>query len=160
MRTGLSCTLSTKKASSKAVSQKLDRQLLEAYSQTRERPPQAEWIPHPHNAEHRWEAHGTHCCQNYRQRPQGQGDIPCNSGGSDQENAHGENVAAFAYDVYEGFQRKEQTVAVAIDLEDAYNRVQFKLLMDLLIQYGVSLTLIRWVAEALLERIVVMQLGN
>ena len=40
----------------------------------------------------------------------------------------------------EGFQRKEQAVAVAIDLKDAYNRVQFKLLMDLLIQYGVSLT--------------------
>ena len=42
-----------------------------------------------------------------------------------------ENAAAFAYDVYEGFQRKEQAVAVAIDLEDACNRVQFKLLMDL-----------------------------
>ena len=33
--------------------------------------------------------------------------------------------------MYEGFQRKEQAVAVAIDLEDAYYRVQFKLLMDL-----------------------------
>ena len=71
-----------------------------------------------------------------------------------------ENAAAFVYDVYEGFQRTEQTVAVAIDLEDAYKRVQFKLLMDLLIQYGVSLTLIRSVAETLLERTVVMQLGN
>ena len=29
---------------------------------------------------------------------------------------------------------KEQTLAVAIDLEDSYNRVQFKLLMDLLVQ--------------------------
>ena len=45
-------------------------------------------------------------------------------------------------------------MAVAIDLEDAYNRVQFKLLMDLLIQYGVSLTLTRWIAGALLERTV------
>ena len=71
-----------------------------------------------------------------------------------------ENVAAYAYDVYEGFQRKEQAVAVAIDLEDAYYRVQFKLLMDLLIQYGVNLTLIWWVAGALLERTVVTQLGN
>ena len=62
--------------------------------------------------------------------------------------------------MYGGFQRKEQTVVVAIDLEDAYNRVQFKLLMDLLIQYGVSLTLTRWAAGALLERMVVMQLGN
>ena len=49
---------------------------------------------------------------------------------------------------------------MAVDLEDAYNKVQFKLLMDLLIQYGVSLTLIRSVAETLLERTVVMQLGN
>ena len=40
-------------------------------------------------------------------------------------------AAAFAYDVYEGFQRKEQAVAVATDLEDACYRVQFKLLMDL-----------------------------
>ena len=54
----------------------------------------------------------------------------------------------------------EQTVAVAIDLEDAYNRVQFKLLMDLLTQYGVSLTQTRWVAGVLLERTMVMQLGN
>ena len=62
--------------------------------------------------------------------------------------------------VYEEFQRKEQPLAVAIDLEDAYNKVQFKLLMDLLVQYGVSLTLTRWIAGALLERTVVMQLGN
>ena len=40
----------------------------------------------------------------------------------------------FAYDVYEGFQRKEQSLAVPVDLEDAYNRVQFKLLMKLLVQ--------------------------
>ena len=53
---------------------------------------------------------------------------------SDQENAHGKNAAAFAYNMYEGFQGKEQTVAVAIDLEDVYKRVQFKLLMDLFIQ--------------------------
>ena len=71
-----------------------------------------------------------------------------------------ENAAAFAYDVYEGFQGKEQTVAVSIDLEGAYNRVQFKLLMDLFIQYGVSLTLTRCVAGALLGRTVVIQLGK
>ena len=56
--------------------------------------------------------------------------------------------------------RKEQTLAVAVDLEDAYNRVQFKLLMELLGQYGVSLTLIRWLAAALQERKVAMRLGN
>ena len=47
----------------------------------------------------------------------------------------GGGAAAFAYDVYDGFQRKEQTLAVAIDLQDAYNMVQFKLLMDLLVQF-------------------------
>ena len=73
------------------------------------------------------------------------------------------NAAAFAYDVYEGSQTKQQTVAVAVALEDAYNRVQFNLPMDLLLQYGVSLTLTRWIAGALLEIrncTVVMQLGN
>ena len=34
-----------------------------------------------------------------------------------------QHTATFAYDVYEGFQRKEQTLALAIDLKDAYNRV-------------------------------------
>ena len=47
-------------------------------------------------------------------------------------------------------------MAVAIDLEDAYNRVQFKLLMDLVMQYGASLTLTRRIAGALLERTVVV----
>ena len=45
----------------------------------------------------------------------------------------------FAYDVYEGFQKKKQTLAVAVDLEDAYNRMQFKLLMELLVLHGVVL---------------------
>ena len=55
---------------------------------------------------------------------------------------------------------KEQTLAVEVDLEDAYNRVQFKLLMELLRQYGVSLTLTRWLAAAPQERKVAMRLGN
>ena len=58
------------------------------------------------------------------------------------------------------FQRKEQTLALAVDLEDAYNRVQFKLLMEHLVQYGVSLTLTRWFAAALQQRKVAMRLGN
>ena len=49
---------------------------------------------------------------------------------------------------------------MAIDPEDAYNRVQFKVLIDLLEKYGVSLTLTRWIAGALLEKTEVMQLGN
>ena len=44
----------------------------------------------------------------------------------------GKNLARFAYYVWEGIWRKEQTLAVLVDVEDAYNRVQFKLLMELL----------------------------
>ena len=51
-------------------------------------------------------------------------------------------------------------VDVATDLEDACNRIRFKLLKDLLVQYGVNLTLNRWIAGALLERYVVVQLAN
>ena len=86
--------------------------------------------------------------------------LPPNQGGYRAGKSTWENAARFAYDVYEGFQRKEQTLAVAVDLEDAYNRVQFKLLMELLRQYGVSLTLTRWLAAALQERKVAMRLGN
>ena len=64
--------------------------------------------------------------------------LPLNQGGYRAGKSTWENAARFAYDVYEGFQRKEQTLAVAVDLEDAHNRVQFKLLMELLWQYGVS----------------------
>ena len=35
-----------------------------------------------------------------------------------------ENAARFAYDVYEGFHRKEQTLAVAVDLEDLQSAVR------------------------------------
>ena len=44
-------------------------------------------------------------------------------------------------------------------MEDAYSRVQFKQLIEILVQYGVSLTLTRWLAAAFWER-KVMRLGN
>ena len=49
---------------------------------------------------------------------------------------------------------------MAVDLDDAYNRMQFKLLMEIFVQYGVSLTLTRWPAAALQEKKVAMRLGN
>ena len=49
---------------------------------------------------------------------------------------------------------------MTVYLEDAYTRMQFKLLRELLVQYGVSLTLTRWFAAALQERKVAMRLGN
>ncbi|NQZ78185.1 MAG: endonuclease/exonuclease/phosphatase family protein, partial [Ekhidna sp.] len=86
--------------------------------------------------------------------------LPSNQGGYRSGKCTWENAAAFAYDVYEGFQRKEETLAVAIDLEDAYNKVQFTLLMELLLTYGVSNTMTRWIAAALQERTVVLRLGD
>ena len=67
-------------------------------------------------------------------------------------------MARSAYHVYEGFQRKDQCLDVAVDLEDVYNRAQFKLLMELLAQYGVILRLTRWLTAALQERKVVVGL--
>ena len=78
--------------------------------------------------------------------------FPPNQGGYRAGRNTWENAARFAYDAYEGFQRKEQTLAAAFDLEDADNRVHFKLLMELLVQYGVSLTRTRWLAAALQEK--------
>ena len=39
---------------------------------------------------------------------------------------------------------------MAINHDHAHNRVQFQLLMDLSVQYGGSLALTRWTAEALM----------
>ena len=82
--TRLGCTLSTKEASTKAIFPKSGQ--IASWDLL------AEWIPHPYNAKHHWEAHGTHCCQETHQRPQGEGGTPCKLGGgggdSDQENAH------------------------------------------------------------------------
>ena len=87
--------------------------------------------------------------------------LPPNRGGYRAEKkTTWENAARLAYDVYEGSQMKEQTLAVAVDLEHAYNRVQLKLLLEHLVQYGVSLTLSRWLATALQERKIAKRLGN
>ena len=40
----------------------------------------------------------------------------------------------------EGFHRTKQTLVVATNLADAYHMVQSMMLIDLLLQYGVSLT--------------------
>ena len=78
--------------------------------------------------------------------------LPPNQGGYRGGKNTWENSARFAFDVFEGFQRKELALTVAVDLTDEYNRVQFKLPMELLVQHGVSLTLTRWLAAALLGK--------
>ena len=39
------------------------------------------------------------------------------------------NAAVLASDIYDAFERKEETLIVALDLDDAYNRVDYKILM-------------------------------
>ena len=92
---------------------------------------------------------GKHCCQETHKKLEDREILPANQGSSDQENA-----ATSTYDVlYEDSKRTNSDCSNK-------SRVQFKLLMDLLVQYRVGLTLTWWVAGALLERTVVMQLGN
>ena len=55
--------------------------------------------------------------------------------GAELEKPPGKTQPDFTYDICEGFQGNEEILAVAADLEDAYNRVQFKLLMERLAQY-------------------------
>ena len=70
------------------------------------------------------------------------------------------NAAIFAYDTYEGFQRKEDTIAIALDLEDAYNRVCFKKLMEQLVKADVNPYIIQWIARTLVKRTVALRLGD
>lgn len=69
------------------------------------------------------------------------------------------NVAVMAYDIYEGFQQRKETVVTALDLEDAYNRVDYERLIDLLLKFDVDIWLVRWVAVALLERKMALRQG-
>jgi len=66
------------------------------------------------------------------------------------------NAAVLASDIYDGFERKEETVVVALDLEDAYNRVQYDILMRTLRNMKISPGLIIWIGEAMLKRTVAM----
>ena len=69
------------------------------------------------------------------------------------------NTATLAYDIYEGFQQKEETVIAAIDLEDAYNRVDYDKLMDSLLDLNIDPWIMRWIAEALMSRKVALRSG-
>ena len=48
-----------------------------------------------------------------------------------------------ACDVYEGVRKKEKSLAAVVDLKDAYNKVKFKLLMELHVYCGVGMMLTR-----------------
>ena len=135
-------------------------QLPQAKPKTVKGPYLAERILYHHNAEHHGKADGADCgqeaCAGLRKKER---TYPKPRRIQRRKNTW-ENSARFAFDVFEGFQRKELALTVAVDLTDEYNRVQFKLRMELLVQHGASLTLTRWLAAALQERKVAMRLGN
>ena len=70
------------------------------------------------------------------------------------------NAAVLASDVYDGFEKKEETIVIALDLEDAYNRVQYDVLMRTLARMKVSPLLVMWTGAALLKRKVALRVGS
>ena len=70
------------------------------------------------------------------------------------------NTAVLASDIYDGFERGEETLVVALDLEDAYNRVRYDVLLRTMVRLGVRPQLILWIGEALLKRTVALRLGS
>ena len=70
------------------------------------------------------------------------------------------NAAVLASDVYDAFEKKQETLAVALDLEDAYNRVDFGILMRTLKNMEVDPYLVMWIGNALLQRKVALRVES
>ena len=62
------------------------------------------------------------------------------------------NASVMAYDIYRGFQNKEETVIAAIDLEDAYKRVDYEERVHKMMDTELDPFLVRWVASTMLPR--------
>ena len=69
------------------------------------------------------------------------------------------NAAVLASDVYDAFEKREETLVIALDLEDAYNRVYFKILIRTLININIDPFGIMWIGKALLKRKVALKVG-
>ena len=69
------------------------------------------------------------------------------------------NAAVLASDVYDAFERKEETLVIALDLEDAYNRVDYKILMRTMVNMKINPYVILWIGAALLKRKVALRVG-
>ena len=70
------------------------------------------------------------------------------------------NAAAFAAETWEGFEAREDTLAVALDLEDAYNKVHLPLLSDKMLHLGISVQCVKWVMAALSKRRCILKYRN
>ena len=69
------------------------------------------------------------------------------------------NAAVLASDVFDAFERKEETLVVALDLEDAYNRVDYAILMRTLVNMKIDPYITLWIGKALLKRKVALRVG-
>ena len=69
------------------------------------------------------------------------------------------NAAVLASDVYDAFEKREETLVIALDLENAYNRVDFKILIRTLINMKIGPYIILWIGKALLERKKALRVG-
>ena len=69
------------------------------------------------------------------------------------------NAAVLASDVYDAFERKEVTLVIDLDLEDAYNRVDYKILMRTIVNMRINPYIIMWIGAALLKRKVALRVG-
>ena len=69
------------------------------------------------------------------------------------------NAAVLASDVYDAFEQKEETLVVALDLEDAYNRVDFGILVRTMVNMRINPYIILWISKALLKRKVALRVG-
>ena len=58
------------------------------------------------------------------------------------------------------FKKKEETVVIALDLEDAYNRVQYDVLMRTLSRLDVDPLVVMWIGTAMLQRKVALRIGS
>ena len=67
------------------------------------------------------------------------------------------NAANFTSETWYGFEDGEDTLAVALDLEDAYNRVRLPVLADKMLHLGISVQCVRWVMAALSKRRCIMK---
>jgi len=57
-----------------------------------------------------------------------------------------------AANIWDGFEERDNTLLVALDLEDAYNCVWLPILADRMLQLGISVFWVRWVMSALNTR--------
>ena len=56
--------------------------------------------------------------------------------------------------------KEKKHLEVALDLEDAYNRVRYDVLLRTMVRLGVRPQLILWIGETLLKRTVAQRLGS